>query len=64
MPPRITTSLINELLISDDLMFGVDPGTVKNGEPHEVMKYLRAWRPTFIYVSIALLLQNFDVNGT
>lgn len=35
------------------LMFDEDPGSVKAGQPHEVMPYLRAWKPTFIYVSPA-----------
>lgn len=34
-----------------NLMFDEDPGSVKAGKPHEVMVYMRAWRPTFIYVS-------------
>lgn len=32
-----------------NLMFDEDPGSVRSGKPHEVMPYLRAWRPTFIY---------------
>ena len=32
-------------------MFDEDPGSVKQGEAHWVMGYMRAWRPTFIYVS-------------
>jgi hypothetical protein len=32
-------------------MFDEDPGSVKEGEAHWVMSYMRAWRPTFIYVS-------------
>ncbi|KIX07472.1 uncharacterized protein Z518_02125 [Rhinocladiella mackenziei CBS 650.93] len=32
-----------------NLMFDEDPGSIKAGQPHEVMPYLRAWRPTFIY---------------
>ena len=31
------------------LMFDEDPGSVKEGHPHWVMAYMRAWRPTFIY---------------
>lgn len=34
-----------------NLMFDEDPGSLRAGKPHEVMPYLRAWRPTFIYVS-------------
>lgn len=34
-----------------NLMFDEDPGSVRAGKAHEVMPYLRAWRPTFIYVS-------------
>lgn len=33
-----------------NLMFDVDPASVQAGRPHEVMPYLRAWKPTFIYV--------------
>lgn len=36
----------------DNLMFDEDPGSIKAGQPHKVMPYLRAWRPTFIYVSV------------
>ena len=32
-----------------NLMFDEDPGSLRAGKPHEVMPYLRAWRPTFIY---------------
>lgn len=32
-----------------NLMFDENPGSVRAGEPHEVMSYLRAWKPTFIY---------------
>lgn len=32
------------------LMFDEDPGSIQTGQPHEVMPYLRAWKPTFIYV--------------
>lgn len=38
-----------------NLMFDQDPGSVTAGEPHEVMPYLRAWRPTFIYVSLCIV---------
>lgn len=38
---------------TDHLMFDEDPGSVKQGEAHWVMAYMRAWRPTFIYVSYA-----------
>lgn len=31
-------------------MFDEDPGSVKQGEAHWIMSYMRAWRPTFIYV--------------
>lgn len=34
-------------------MFDEDPGSVQAGQPHKVMKYLRAWKPTFIYVSFS-----------
>lgn len=36
--------------IVDHLMFDEDPGSVKMGQAHWVMSYMRAWRPTFIYV--------------
>lgn len=39
----------------DHLMFDEDPGSVKQGEAHWVMGYMKAWRPTFIYVNINLL---------
>ncbi|KAK4945726.1 hypothetical protein LTR10_015074 [Elasticomyces elasticus] len=32
-------------------MFDEDPGSVKAGRPDPIMRYIRAWRPTFIYVS-------------
>ncbi|KAJ9616543.1 hypothetical protein H2200_000262 [Cladophialophora chaetospira] len=31
------------------LMFDEDPGSVTAGQPHEVMRYISAWRPTFIW---------------
>ncbi|KAH7142955.1 benzoate 4-monooxygenase [Dactylonectria estremocensis] len=31
------------------LMFDEDPGSVHAGQPHQVMKYIRAWKPTYIY---------------
>ena len=31
-------------------MFDEDPGSVKQGEAHWIMGYMRSWRPTFIYV--------------
>ncbi len=31
------------------LMFDEDPGSVSAGQPHEVMRYISAWRPTFIW---------------
>lgn len=34
----------------DNLMFGIDPGTLISGKEHTVMPWLRAWRPTYIYV--------------
>lgn len=33
-------------------MFDEDPGSVKQGEAHWIMGYMKAWRPTFIYVSL------------
>ncbi|KAH8812687.1 benzoate 4-monooxygenase [Xylogone sp. PMI_703] len=32
-----------------DLMFDIDPETVKTGVESEVMSYMRAWKPTYIY---------------
>ncbi len=32
-------------------MFEEDPGSVKKGKADPIMQYIRAWRPTFIYVS-------------
>ena len=32
-------------------MFDEDPGSVKKGKADPIMQYIRAWRPTFIYVS-------------
>ncbi|KAL7653030.1 cytochrome P450 [Aspergillus phoenicis ATCC 13157] len=31
------------------LMFDDDPGQVTSGRSHEVMEYLQAWKPTYIY---------------
>ena len=39
-------------------MFDEDPGSVKEGEAHWVMGYMRQWRPTFIYVSGFILTHN------
>jgi hypothetical protein len=35
----------------DHLMFGINPGSIKAGKESEAMPWLRAWRPTFNYVS-------------
>lgn len=43
-------------------MFDDDPRTVQTGEEHEIMPYLRAWRPTFIYVSLLLLVLCVVIN--
>ncbi|GKZ67145.1 hypothetical protein AnigIFM60653_004510 [Aspergillus niger] len=32
------------------LMFDDDPGQVTSGRSHEVMEYLQAWKPTYIYI--------------
>ena len=32
-------------------MFDDDPGQVASGQSHEVIAYLAAWKPTYIYVS-------------
>lgn len=39
------------IFVTDHLMFDEDPGSVKAGRPDPIMRYIRAWRPTFIYVS-------------
>jgi benzoate 4-monooxygenase len=31
------------------LMFDEDPGSLNAGQAHEVMQYIRAWKPTFIW---------------
>lgn len=41
-------NLTNVML--DHLMFDIDPGTVETGVESDVMGYMRAWRPTYIYV--------------
>lgn len=33
-------------------MFDDDLGQVTSGRSHEVMAYLQAWKPTYIYVSL------------
>ncbi|KEF58607.1 uncharacterized protein A1O9_06533 [Exophiala aquamarina CBS 119918] len=43
------------------LMFDEDPGSVRKGEAHEVMPYLRAWRPTFIYKELMPILEKWGV---
>ncbi|GLA62675.1 hypothetical protein AtubIFM54640_003805 [Aspergillus tubingensis] len=37
------------------LMFDDDPGQVNSGRSHEVMAYLQAWKPTYIYYSVNLI---------
>ncbi|GLA83012.1 hypothetical protein AtubIFM56815_007203 [Aspergillus tubingensis] len=37
------------------LMFDEDPGQVTSGRSHEVMAYLQAWKPTYIYYSVNLI---------
>lgn len=41
------------------LMFDEDPGSVKEGQPHWVMAYMRAWRPTFIYKEMFPQLEQY-----
>ncbi|KAI8660037.1 hypothetical protein NCS56_01222300 [Fusarium sp. Ph1] len=43
------------------LMFDEDPGSVHAGQPHEVMKYIRAWKPTFIYKEFLPQMEQFGV---
>lgn len=38
------------LRLVDHLLFGVDPKSLSTESQHEVIPYLRAWRPTYIYV--------------
>ena len=42
-------------------MFDEDPGSVRDGRPHEVMKYLRAWRPLFTYKEFFPWLEQYGV---
>lgn len=44
-------------------MFDEDPGSVGAGQPHRVMKYIRAWKPTFIYVSTHRVLLRAHTDG-
>ncbi|KAM0541676.1 hypothetical protein ACHAPJ_013152 [Fusarium lateritium] len=43
------------------LMFDEDPGSVQRGQPHEVMKYIKAWKPTFIYKEFLPQMEQFGV---
>ncbi|ETN45556.1 uncharacterized protein HMPREF1541_09388 [Cyphellophora europaea CBS 101466] len=43
------------------LMFDEDPGSIRAGKPHEVMPYLRAWKPTFIYKEFMPSLEQWGV---
>lgn len=43
------------------LMFDEDPGSVKQGEAHWVMGYMRAWRPTFIYKEFVPQLERWGI---
>lgn len=36
--------------VEDHLLFGADPATLNSGNENKLLTYLRAWRPTFIYV--------------
>lgn len=41
------------------LMFDQDPGSVTAGKPPELMPYMRAWRPTFIYKELVPALEQW-----
>ncbi|GAT24003.1 benzoate 4-monooxygenase [Aspergillus luchuensis] len=42
------------------LMFDEDPGQVTSGRSHEVMAYLQAWKPTYIYTPFLRAALNGD----
>ncbi|KAJ5261202.1 hypothetical protein N7478_011797 [Penicillium angulare] len=41
-----------------NLMFDVDPGTLKSGKEHTIMPWLRSWRPTYIYEHISVMYRS------
>ncbi|BCS06667.1 benzoate 4-monooxygenase [Aspergillus luchuensis IFO 4308] len=43
------------------LMFDEDPGQVTSGRSHEVMAYLQAWKPTYIYKEFLPQLDRWGV---
>ena len=44
------------------LMFDEDPGSVKQGEAHWIVGYMKAWRPTFIYKEFVPSLEQWGVH--
>ena len=44
-------------------MFDEDPNSVGQGEAHWIMSYMRAWRPTFIYVCFVLPFDAMQLDG-
>ncbi|KAJ5116805.1 hypothetical protein N7456_001153 [Penicillium angulare] len=42
-----------------NLMFDVDPGTLKSGKEHTIMPWLRSWRPTYIYKELFPSLETY-----
>lgn len=43
------------------LIFGEDSECVKAGQPHEVMQYMAAWRPTYIYKELIPSLDRWGI---
>ncbi|KAF5646384.1 benzoate 4-monooxygenase [Fusarium sp. NRRL 52700] len=43
------------------LMFDEDPGSVQRGQPHQVMRYIKAWKPTFIYKEFLPQMEQYGV---
>ncbi|KAF5554629.1 benzoate 4-monooxygenase [Fusarium mexicanum] len=43
------------------LMFDEDPGSVQRGQPHQVMRYIKAWKPTYIYKEFLPQMEQYGV---
>ncbi|EWG42538.1 hypothetical protein FVEG_04314 [Fusarium verticillioides 7600] len=43
------------------LMFDEDPGSVPRGQPHQVMRYIKAWKPTYIYKEFLPQMEQYGV---
>ncbi|KAF5723731.1 benzoate 4-monooxygenase [Fusarium mundagurra] len=43
------------------LMFDEDPGSVQRGQSHHVMRYIKAWKPTFIYKEFLPQMEQYGV---